>query len=287
MTTLFSDFGMQVSSRLRAIDEDARSGGLARAIEVIADAIEGDGVLHAFGTGHSEAFAMEIAGRAGGFIPSHAIALRDLVLLGGRGDASILVGAQLERDESIVDELYDLYEIHPADAFLIASNSGVNGSVVGLALRAKTEGHPVIAVTSLEHSNAVQPKHPSGKRLSEVADVVLDNRAPYGDATLDLGDGLGAGPVSSITAAYIAQLLTIGAAERIRAAGHLPPLYISANIPGGDEHNDALERRYGARIKPTGAPQPAAARSVRGLGRHGHTTANNSDPGRQTSRIER
>ncbi|WP_405113413.1 SIS domain-containing protein [Micromonospora sp. NBC_01405] len=250
MTTLFRDYSTHVSSRLSAIDEEARSGGLDGAIELIVNAIENDGVLHAFGTGHSEAFAMEIAGRAGGFIPSHAIALRDLVLFGDRTDASILVGAELERDNSIVDELYDLYEMHPADVFLIASNSGVNGSIVGLALRAKAEGHPVIAVTSLEHTNAVAPKHPSGKRLSDVADIVLDNRAPYGDATLGLGDGLGVGAVSSITAAYLAQLLTIGAAERIRAAGQVPPLYISANIPGGDEHNGALERRYGTRIKP-------------------------------------
>ena len=131
---------------------------------------------------------------------------------------------------------------------MIASNSGVNGSIVGLALRAKADGHPVIAVTSLEHTQAVTPKHSSGKRLSEIADVVIDNRAPYGDATIGLGDGLSAGSVSSITAAYIAQLLTLGTAQRLRDAGEVPPLYLSANIPGGDEHNDALKARYGERI---------------------------------------
>jgi uncharacterized phosphosugar-binding protein len=125
----------------------------------------------------------------------------------------------------------------------------VNGSIVGVALRAKAEGHPVIAVTSLEHTNAVTPKHPSGKRLAEIADVVIDNRAPFGDTTLELDGGFGVGAVSSITAAFIAQLLTVGAAERIAAQGGVPPLYISANIPGGDEHNHALEESYGERIK--------------------------------------
>lgn len=249
MSTLLNSYSTEVAKRLRSIEEQVRVGGLEPAIQVIVTAVESGGVLQAIGSGHSEAFAMEIAGRAGGFIPSHAIGLRDLVLLGDR-EASILGGAELERDVSIVDELWGLYDIHPADAFLIASNSGVNGSIVGLALKAKAEGHPVIAVTSLEHTNAVTPKHPSGKRLSEIADVVLDNRAPYGDATLDLGDGLRIGPVSSITASYIAQLLTIGAAEHIRATGAVPPMYISANIPGGDEHNNLLESRYGARIKP-------------------------------------
>jgi uncharacterized phosphosugar-binding protein len=106
----------------------------------------------------------------------------------------------------------------------------------------------VIAVTSLEHTKAVTPKHSSGKRLSEIADIVIDNRAPFGDATIDLGDGLSAGAVSSITAAYIAQMLTLGTAQRLRDAGEVPPLYLSANIPGGDEHNDALKARYGERI---------------------------------------
>jgi uncharacterized phosphosugar-binding protein len=254
MSEFFSRFSTHVSTRLRALDERAGAGGLDEAIDLIVAAIENGGVLQAFGTGHSEAFAMEIAGRAGGFIPSHQIALRDLILLGTRADRSILAGAGLERDGSVIDELYDLYEIHPADVFLIASNSGVNGSIVGFALRARAEGHRVIAVTSLEHTNGVPPKHPSGKRLAEVADVVIDNLAPYGDASIDLGDGLMVGPVSSITAAYVAQLLTIGAAERLRAKGVVPPIYVSANVPGGDEHNDVLEQRYGSRIQPLRRP---------------------------------
>ena len=108
----------------------------------------------------------------------------------------------------------------------------------------------MIAVTSLEHTMAVQPKHPSGQRLCDVADVVLDNLAPYGDATLALASGgVPVGSVSSITSAFIAQLLTIGVAERIAATGAVPPLYLSANIPGGDEHNSGLEQKYAGRIR--------------------------------------
>ncbi|GGR49793.1 UPF0309 protein [Nocardioides luteus] len=248
---MFAAFDEQVRTRLSQLQSSAQSGGLDEAVEVMVDSIRNDGVLQAFGTGHSQAFAMEIAGRAGGLIPTHAIALRDTVLKGDR-PASDLEGGLLERDDNIADEVWGLHEFHPADVFLIASNSGVNGSIVGIALRAKQEGHKVIAVTSLEHTNAVAPKHPSGKRLAEIADVVIDNLAPFGDATVPLGDqaddGVLAGAVSSITAAYIAQLLTLGTAERIRTAGGTPPLYLSANIPGGDEHNDALKARYGERI---------------------------------------
>ncbi len=247
MSAPLVDFSREVRDRLDALDQEVRAGGLDPAIDLIASSLRRGGVVQVFGTGHSQAFAMEVAGRAGGLIPTHAIVLRDVVLRGSR-DVSVLAGSTLERDESVADELYGLYPLDPADVFVIASNSGVNGSIVGLALRAKADGHPVIAVTSLEHTRAVTPKHSSGKRLSEVADVVIDNRAPYGDATIDLGDGLSAGAVSSITAAYIAQILTLGTAQRLRDAGEVPPLYLSANIPGGDEHNDALKARYGERI---------------------------------------
>ncbi len=245
---VFGAFDEQVRTRLSELQSIAQSGGLDEAVEAMVTSIRNGGVLQAFGTGHSQAFAMEIAGRAGGLIPTHAIALRDTVLKGDR-PASDLKGGLLERDTNIADELWELHEFHPEDVFLIASNSGVNGSIVGIALRAKEEGHTVIAVTSLEHTNAVTPKHPSGKRLAEIADVVIDNLAPFGDATVPVGDGgILAGAVSSITAAYIAQLLTLGTAARIQEAGETPPLYLSANIPGGDEHNDALKARYGERI---------------------------------------
>lgn len=245
---VFGAFDEQVRTRLSELQSIAQSGGLDDAVEAMVSSIRNGGVLQAFGTGHSQAFAMEIAGRAGGLIPTHAIALRDTVLKGDR-PASDLKGGLLERDTNIANELWELHEFHPEDVFLIASNSGVNGSIVGIALRAKEEGHTVIAVTSLEHTNAVTPKHPSGKRLAEIADVVIDNLAPFGDATVPVGDGgILAGAVSSITAAYIAQLLTLGTAARIQEAGETPPLYLSANIPGGDEHNDALKARYGERI---------------------------------------
>jgi uncharacterized phosphosugar-binding protein len=248
MSALLADFSTEVRRRLDDLDHEVRAGGLDPAIDLIVSSVQRGGVLQAFGTGHPQAFATEIAGRAGGLIPTHAVVLRDVVLRGSRDVSVVLQGAKLERYEAVIDELYGLYTFDPADVFLIASNSGVSGSIVGLAVRAKADGHPVIAVTSLEHTNAVTPKHSSGQRLSEIADVVIDNRAPFGDTTIGLGDGLSAGAVSSITAAYIGQLLTLGAAQRLRDAGEVPPLYISANVPGGDAHNDALKARYGERI---------------------------------------
>ncbi|MDX6277791.1 MAG: hypothetical protein QOJ72_1919 [Nocardioidaceae bacterium] len=248
MSDVAADFLREVVDRLTQLGAYAEGGGLDPAIEMIADAVDAGAMIQAFGTGHSQAFAMEIAGRAGGLIPTNNIALRDVVLFGGK-DVSILTEGILERDPSIVDDLWKTVDAHEGDVFVIASNSGVNGTIVGLALLAKEHGHGVIAVTSLDHTMQVTPKHPSGKRLSEIADVVIDNLAPYGDTTLTVGDNVGVGAVSSLTAAYIAQLLTIGVAERLAAAGTVPPIYLSANIPAGDEHNHELEARYGDRLR--------------------------------------
>lgn len=226
---------------------DSQRDQVRRAADLIADAVAADGVVHAYGTGHSEAFAMEIAGRAGGLVPTNKIALRDLVLYGG--ESPDVLGPTLERDPSIARRLYDLASVRAQDVFMVASNSGVNGAVVEFALLVKERGHGLIAVTSRQHSAAVESRHPSGHKLADLADVVLDNGAPYGDAALPLPGGGAVGAVSSITAALLAQQIVVEAVRRLVESGKEPPVYLSANIPGGDEHNNALEARYAGRIR--------------------------------------
>ena len=246
MTDLTAQFLHEVTTRLDKLA--APNPAIDEAVKLTTEALDKGGVIQAFGTGHSEAFAMEIAGRAGGLIATNRMALRTLVLRGDRSVAE-LGGAEFERDPNIGENLVSLFDVQPNDIFMIASNSGVNGSILGVALAAKARGHKLIAVTSLDHTNKVTPKHPSGKRLSEVADVVIDNLAPFGDSTMQLEGGIGVGAVSSLTAAFIAQRITIGVAEAMRQRGKTPPVYISANIPGGDTHNSALENLYGERIR--------------------------------------
>ena len=220
---------------------------VTRAADLIAEAIRADGVVHAFGTGHSEALAMEIAGRAGGLVPTNRIALRDLVLHGG--DPAEVLGPKLERDPSVAHRLYELAPIGPHDVFVLASNSGVNGAMVEFASLVRQRGHALVAITSAEHSARMESRHPSGRKLADFADVVLDNGAPYGDATLPLPGGGAVGAVSSITAALLAQQIVVEVVARLLAVGERPPVYLSANIAGGDAHNDALEARYAGRIR--------------------------------------
>ncbi len=243
---------------IREVMERVATGqteAIGRAAELIADSVRRGGVVHAFGTGHSEALAMEIAGRAGGLVPSNRISLKDLVIRGGE-PSSVLFDEKLERDPAVAHRLYALVKTEPSDVFVIASNSGINGCVVEFARLVTDHGHPLIAITSREHSARVESRHPSGRKLTDYAHVILDNGAPYGDAVLPLPavEGESAGAVcgvSSITAALLAQLVIAEVIRLLLEAGQVPPVYLSANIPGGDAHNQELEARYAGRITRT------------------------------------
>lgn len=228
--------------------ESTQGPAIDRAADLIAESLRKDGVLQVFGTGHSEALAMELSGRAGGLIPTNKLALRDLIILGGE-DPAILADPKAERDPDLARRVWDLAPVGPADVVLIASQSGGNGSTVEMARIAAEHGHPLIAVTSLEHSGRIVSRHPSGKRLFELADVVIDNAAPYGDAVLDLPGGGTVCAVSSIGNAVIAQLIVAGVTARLIAQDVEPPIYLSANVAGGDAHNDGWEARYEGRIR--------------------------------------
>lgn len=226
---------------------ETQRDAVAAAADLIAAAIPEGGIVQVFGTGHSRAFAMEIAGRAGGLVPANMLAIKDLVFRGGE-DPAPLLDPLAERDPSLAARVLALHEIHPRDVFVIVSNSGGNGSVVEMARLVKERGHPVIAVTSLRHSRGITSRHPSGLRLFELADIVIDNGAAYGDAELELPGGIAICPTSSLTGALIAQMLTTQVCGRLLAAGREVPVYVSANLPEGDAHNDRMLERYGARV---------------------------------------
>src|SRR5690606_8216404 len=166
---------------------ETQAEAVGRAASVLVGTLRAGGVVNAFGSGHSEAIAMEIAGRAGGLVPSNRLSPRDLVLYGGEPPG--VLTPELERDPAIAHRIYALAPVDPRDVFVLISSSGVNGAVVELASLVKERGHPLIAITSVEHSTRMTSRHPSGSKLLDLADVVLDNGAPYGDAVLELPGG--------------------------------------------------------------------------------------------------
>ncbi len=191
---------------------------------------------------------MEIAGRAGGLIATNRIALRTLVLRGDR-DVSALGGAEFERDPNIGENLLALFDVQPNDIFIIASNSGVNGSILGVALAAKARGHKVIAVTSLDHTMKVHAQ------ASERQAPQRSRRRHHRQPGALWRQHHGARGRHRCRCRLLDHRGLYCAAHHHRRRRNDPParqdapVYISANIPGGDEHNRALEDLYGERIR--------------------------------------
>ncbi|WP_433253788.1 sugar isomerase domain-containing protein [Streptosporangium sp. CA-135522] len=244
-----ADYVHEVKALVDEVSQTQRAA-VGKAAGLIVGSLLDGGVIQAFGSGHSEAIAMEIAGRAGGLVPANRLALRDVVLYGD-APVDVLRGApsELERDPKIARRIYELAPVRPQDVFILISSSGVNGSVVELASIVKDEGHHLIALTSVQHSTEMTSRHPSGRKLLDLADVVLDNGAPYGDAIMPLPDGGVFGAVSTITSALLAQMVVAEVVRGLIEAGRTPPVYRSVNTIGGDEHNRALEDRYAGRIR--------------------------------------
>lgn len=231
----------------RLLGEIHRSQGPAidQAADLIFSSLTADGVLHLFGSGHSHLVAEEAFHRAGGLVPVNAMTEPFLTPL-----TPPRKSGRLERVSGIAAILLDYHEPRPGEVLLIASNAGINAVPVELALEAKKRELTVIAITSLRHSQAVASRHASGKRLFELADLVIDNCGEAGDGAITFPGLAGkVGPTSLLAGAFIVNAIVCGVVERFVVKGLSPPVYLSANLPGGDEHNRRLEAKYKGRIK--------------------------------------
>lgn len=248
----YSEFGLErfwteALAVIRRVHE-TQADAIRQVGKLFTDCLEKDGVIQAYGTGHSRAFAMELAGRAGGLVPVNRIDLLDLALR-AHWPLERVVSPEIERNLEAGQAILSCYHIEPQDVFIIASNSGVNVAIVEVALQAKRHNHTLVVVTSLEHSRQMQSRHPSGKKLYELADVVIDNCGPFGDTLLEMPGGRGkACSISLMSGALIGQMITAEAIGNLIARGIEPPIFFSANIPGGIEQGEKLRARYGERI---------------------------------------
>ena len=242
---LFYEEMMKVVDVLEGKEMD----NICKASEVCAETIAQGGVVHVFGSGHSVGFGMDLAGRPGSLVPFHTIVTSDFVLHGKVSLAEFKDPDNIfERRADIADRLYDLYDIRPQDSFIIISNSGINGVVIDFAIKAKQEGHKVIVVTSWQHTSAEASRHPSGKKLYEMGDVVIDNCGPQGDALIETGKIEKICSISSITGAFIAQSITTETCRLLSERGVELPLLLSEDSEENRKHNAELRQKYAGRI---------------------------------------
>lgn len=241
----------------QAILERVRTTQLAaleQAAAICVRSIAGQGLVHMFGTGHSRMFLEEMFPRHGSFPGFHPIVELSLTyhnqIVGANGQRQAMF---LEHVEGLGKAILRNFVFAEPDSFMIYSNSGVNEVVVEVALEAKARKLPVIAVVSLDHCLASAPKHSSGKRLTDVADLVLDNCTPAGDALVQVA-GLAdpVGPGSTIGAAAITNALKCLVADGLTRLGQPPITLTSAYFIGAERSKQQFEACYDdyrARVK--------------------------------------
>ena len=226
--------------------KETQKESILEAVNAITDSLRNDGVLHLFGTGHAQMLVEEAYSRAGGLVPVDAITERILWPHSGLSTA-------LERTTDSVKVFFDFHNVQTGDAMIIISNSGINAMVVEAAFEAKRRGVKVIAITSLIHSRHPDARHSgrhsSGKRLFEVADIVINNFVPEGDAVLEIeGVDTRVGTGSTITGAAIINAIVCGVAEEMIKRGVEPPIFMSNNMEGTEEHDRRLIAKYKNRL---------------------------------------
>lgn len=215
---------------------------LARAGAVLADRFSRDGILYVFGSGHSHVFAEEAFYRAGGAARVCPILDPEYML-----HVSARRSTELERQSGLAEGLLARYDISPErDALLVVSNSGANLLPVEVAQTAKERNMPVIAITSVSYALKSVAK---GGRLHEVADFVLDNKCPPGDALIELRHDLPkVGPASTVVGLALLNALIIETLARQVADGVTPDIYLSSGLPGAQESNQVVSDRFLRRI---------------------------------------
>jgi uncharacterized phosphosugar-binding protein len=245
-----------ILDRVEATQLDA----IERAAELCAQTIARDGLVHLFGTGHSRIFVEEMFPRHGSFPGFHPIVELSLtyhnLVVGSNGQRQAMF---LEHVEGFGQVILRNFVFSPPDCFLLFSNSGINEVVVDVALEARRLNMPVIAVVSVDHCTASPAVHSSGKKLIDIADIVIDNCTPAGDAVVrvpGLEDPVG--PGSTIGAAAVTNALKCRIAEKLTALGKPPIVLTSSYFIGGeaskkrfddcyDDYRARIQKVYGCR----------------------------------------
>ncbi len=226
--------------------EATQMPAIAATAGLAADAIAADGLVHLFGTGHSRIPLEEMFPRYGSYPGFHPIAELSMTfhtqVVGANGQRQAMF---IERMEGLADAILANFQFGPKDVMIIFSASGLTAVPIEMAIGAKSRGLPVVAVTSLAQSMARTPDHPSGTRLLDLADIVIDLCTPAGDALVTL-DGLDTpvGPGSTVANAAIVNEIKVQTAGLLIARGAMPPVITSGNIVGRERSAELFEAAY-------------------------------------------
>ncbi|MFN8440582.1 MAG: SIS domain-containing protein [Caldilineaceae bacterium] len=232
----------QILQRIASTQLDS----VEQAAEICAYSIANGGLVHLFGTGHSRMMIEEIFPRHGSFPGFHSIVELSLTfhnqVVGSNGQRQAMF---LEHIEGLSKAILRNFVLSEPDSFIIFSNSGVNEVVVDMAIEVKKLGLPLIALVSVDHCTQSAAKHSSGKKLIDLADVILDNCVPAGDALVTI-PGLDdpVGPGSTVGAATVVNMLKVAVAEKLTQLGKPPKVLTSSYFIGAEESKKRFDESY-------------------------------------------
>lgn len=227
-----------------ALIEDQETGNIRAAAEQTAQTIMNGGVIHLFGCGHSHILTEEVFYRAGGLAPIRPIFVEKLMLHEGAVRSS-----SLERQNGLAETFMSEQDIRSGEVMFILSTSGRNPVPIDAALIAAAKGAYTIGITSREYSESQPSRHTSGKYLFDSVNLVIDNYSAIGDAVLTHPRlSVPFTPTSTVIGAAILNAIFAQAIAFMSEQGYEPPVFLSGNIEGSDDHNRALIERYQTRI---------------------------------------
>jgi uncharacterized phosphosugar-binding protein len=244
-----------LGSVLDAVERVRASQGeaIAAAARACAGSIAADKLAFTFGTGHGSFAALEMFPRTGtpvGFRPivETPIALFHHVL----GDMGAPQYRFLHAQEGYGRAILRAHRLEKGDTMVLFSHSGINPVILDIAVECTGRGMTVVGVTSVPHSSQVPARHSSGRRLYEVADVVIDTGTPLRDAGIQV-DGLAhpvdgraypVGPTSTVVAGAVAHAIVAGTVQELVARGRQPFVMVNPNTAGREEANRVNDRNY-------------------------------------------
>jgi uncharacterized phosphosugar-binding protein len=231
--------------------EATQADSIQRAAELMADSIAAERWVHTFGCGHATIPVEEMYPRIGGFVGFHPMIELPLTFFTRiTGEMGIHQFLFLERAEGYGEAIMKAYTFDSRDTMWIFSHTGINNVNIDVALRAKALGMRVVATGSA--AQAATSRHPSGRTLFQIADVVIDTCVPAGDSSVPLKDHVdNVGPVSTMAFVAVVWMTITTVAELL--AERKVKLYIhpSHNVPGDTtarERLDAALAEYKRRI---------------------------------------
>ena len=224
---------------------DKETAAMEEAARVIADANRGGRSVFAFGCNHAGLITLELFYRTGGMVTVNPVRAPGMML----ELSPPTMTSEMERMPGYGRIIFGNMKAKAGDVLIIHSVSGRNAVSIDMAQAAREAGLTVIVVTNMNTTTAVTSRHPSGKKLYEFASVLIDNHGDLGDASVELpGFPQKISSTSTVVGAAILNAVTARACELLLESGVTPPVFMSGNIDGGDEHNKKVMAEHADNI---------------------------------------